>query len=282
MTKATTIFIATMLAAVALPGVAFAQASAFGSLSLGYVSTGRPDSDERETGPNVIGAASVAYSFTPELGVQGDVLLSYEPLEFNTSDATLTATAADLALHGFYRTDNFLVGGIVQLGRTSTQFNDNDPNIEDRRYAGVEGQLYLDNFTLYGQAGIKDLKAEYQDFSGYFGKLEGRYFLTPDFRIEAHLGIGTLDVPELDEWVTTTLNVGLGAEYKIADMPFSIFAEYDYYRGDFERDDDPIGERHRAVIGIRFQIEDETLLDRDRKGPSLEPIEPGGYFITPF
>lgn len=282
MTKAKTILVATALATIALPGIAFAQASGIGSLALGYVHMGQPDSDETETGPTAIGAASVAYGFTPELGIQGDVLLSYEPLKFNTSDSTLTATAADLALHAYYRNDNFLVGGIVQLGRTSTQFNENNPNINDRRYLGIEGQLYLGNFTLYGQAGAKDLKTEDRNFSGYFGKLEGRYFLTPDFRIEAHLGIGTLDLPELDDWVTTTVNVGLGAEYKFANMPLSIFADYDYYRGDFERSDDIVGERHRAVIGIRFQIEDETLMDRDRSGPSLEPIEPGGYFITPF
>jgi opacity protein-like surface antigen len=277
--KATTLLIATALAAIALPGVAFAQASAYGSLGLGIVSNSSYD-DDAVNGPTVNGLASAAYSFTPELGVQGDVMLNYDRIKQTDGlAATISTTMLDGALHGYYRTDNFLVGGIVQLGRSSIQINDNDPHTEDRRYAGLEGQLYLDNFTLYGQAGVKDLDNGYVTFTGYFGKLEGRYFLTPDFRIEAHVGVGTLNDDNFDDWTTTTVNLGVGAEYKFDDMPFSLFAQYDYYRGELR--DDVIGERQRAMVGIRFQIEDDSLMARDRSGPSLEPVEPVALYSNP-
>ena len=62
-----------------------------------------------------------------------------------------------------------------------------------------------------------------------FGSLEARYFLTPDFRIDAHAGLSTLTDGVVPTTTATTLNLGVGAEYRLENLPVSLFATYDCF-----------------------------------------------------
>lgn len=243
-----------------------------------YTSTGYSDFDSYN-GHAFRGFTSAAYNFTPVLGAQGDLLADFQSVDFDGT--TVTRTNLDGALHLFYRDpQTFLLGGFVQLGSTTFSFESYQSTF-NRAYAGIEGQLFLENFTLYGQAGVSHITdAGYPDFNfgGYFATLEARYFLTPDFRIEGHVGVGTFDIyPDVN---TSTLNIGASAEYRLPDSPFSLFASYDFNSAteDFGSGSYTVGE-HRFMIGAKFNFGSETLLDRDRNGVSLNPVTHGAYAL---
>ena len=219
--------------------------------------------------------ASGVYMFTPTLGAQGDVVLGWREHDFEGT--TVDSSHIDGALHGFYReADQFLVGSFFQLGHD--QLSDGSLESEiSRRYAGVEGQVYFDNLTIYGQGGWQRME---QDFSGinialdgFFGSFEARYFLTPDLRIDGHVGVSTWEQSFPFDVKLTTVNLGIGVEYKLENLPISLFASYDHYTTDYDLDFSPTIGRDRFLIGAKFAIGEDSLLDRDRNGASLKPVD---------
>lgn len=223
-------------------------------------------SDGTYAGYAVRGAASGVYNFTPALGVQGDVLFAYSDID------GVQTQEIDGALHGFFREPgSFLVGGFVQLGRDNYFLDGADDGSTDSAYIGGEAQIYLDSLTLYGQAGMQQITLEdyIPTVSGWFGRLEARYFLTPDLRVEAHAGFDTQSI--VSALTATTLRVGVGAEYKLENQPISLFATYDFSTSTNNQVDASISE-HRVLLGAKFALGEESLLDRDRGGASLSPI----------
>lgn len=267
--------IASFATLVAAPS-ALAEPSGFVSLS------GAPNSwgfsymgtEEAFDGMAVEALASGVYMFTPVLGAQGDVLLGSSTLNDDIGD--ITTTSIDGALHGFYReADKFLVGGFIQFGRDSVAFDGVEAGEIDRAYIGGEAQVFVENLTLYGQAGMQQYQSNGGlDFGmdGWFGSLEARYFLTPDLRIEARVGLSTLDLGLLDI-SATTLTAGVGAEYRFDTLPVSVFARYDFAQTSYDFDPSPAIDSHRVTVGARFGIGEDSLLDRDRNGASLKPVQ---------
>lgn len=263
---------AALLLAAPFATPALADPSGFISIGVGpgsYVWQEGPDEDTM-SGYAIRGAASGVYNFTPALGVQGDVSFAYT----NYEDGDFEAQEIDGALHGFFREpDSFLVGGFVQLGRENHFVDGSAWDSYDRVYLGGETQVYLDNLTLYGQAGMQQITPDADfapTFSGWFGRLEARYFLTPDLRIEAHAGFDTQSF--LTALTATTLRVGIGAEYKLENQPVSLFATYDFSTSSNNEVDDLTLSEHRVLLGAKFALGEESLLDRDRNGASLSPI----------
>lgn len=223
---------------------------------------------------------------TPVLGVQGDVRFTSRTLD-DLGDEIKT-NSFDGALHGFYReADKFLVGGFVQIGRDDVSYNSTSEGRIDRAYVGGEAQVYLDNFTLYGQAGMQQF-----DFgggssmpiglNGWFANAEVRYFLTPNLRIEARAGFSTLDF-EILSATFDTVTIGAGVEYKLDSLPLSLFAKYDYATTSAEvmSSDGTVGS-HRFLVGARFALGEDSLLDRDRNGASLRPVQGDNGFLDTF
>lgn len=232
--------------------------------------------------------ASGVYMFTPTLGAQGDVVVGWRG--HDVGNLTLDSNHIDGALHGFYReSDRFLVGSFFQFGRDEQSIGSFESEI-NRKYAGVEGQVYLDNVTLYGQLGWQQME---QDFSGFgvkadglFGVFEARYFLTPDLRIDGHVGVSSWEQNIPFDVTLTTYNLGVGAEYKLENLPVSLFASYDYYTTSYDQAGSPAIDRHRFLVGAKIAIGEDSLLDRDRNGASLKPVDapffgPGFSTIAP-
>lgn len=221
------------------------------------------------------GLASGAYNFTPELGIQGDILVTSVAVDFDSYD--MDKTSLDGALHLFYRDpDRFLLGGFVQLGNDSYEYDLGDNWSATRAYVGLEGQLFIDNLTLYGQIGATSISVDDPevDGSGWFGTIEARYFLTPDFRIAANAGFVQYDLDYFGmDQSSTNLMVGASAEYKLPELPISLLAKVDYVKAtndQFEAE----AEQTRVMFGVKFAIGEDTLLARDRGGASLKPVEP--------
>ena len=271
---------AASLATLCLAVPALADPTGFVSLGVG------PTSEEFDAGSTDVvdgwaieALASGAYMFTSVLGAQGDVRFMQRTLSDSSDE--LTTSSFDGALHGFYREEGFLVGGFVQVGRDDYDFNGSDQGEADRSYLGAEAQIFVDSLTLYGQGGMQRYEAGSSPslgLSGWFGSLEARYFLTPNFSIESRIGVSSLDF-EIASVTSTTVSAGIGAEYKLDNMPLSLFASYDFASTSFDLGPDADIRDHRFLIGARFALGEDTLLNRDRNGASLEAVKPLG---TPF
>ncbi|MDC9825066.1 hypothetical protein PRN20_15145 [Devosia sp. ZB163] len=272
------------LATLCLATPALADPTGFVSLGVGPTSLefdgGSPDVVD---GWAIEALASGAYMFTSVLGAQGDVRFMQRTLSESSDDLTLSNF--DGALHGFYREEGFLVGGFVQIGRDNADYNGFSDGETNRSYLGGEAQVFVDNLTLYGQGGMQ--KYDFGSggpslgLSGWFGNLEARYFLTPNFSIEGRVGINTLEF-EIFDATLTTVSAGIGAEYKFDDLPLSLFASYDYASTSFDQGPSNEVRDHRFLVGARFALGEDTLLDRDRNGASLEAVKPLGAPLVGF
>ncbi len=231
-------------------------------------------SDERNEHLSLRGRVTGAYNFTPALGAQGDLLLrmdSHEGAAF-----AFDFSAIDGALHLFYREpENFLLGGIVQLGNSKSLIDGDELWSLNRSYVGAEAQAFFDQITLYGQLGFETLSPDYDalwDADGWFITGEVRHFLTPDFKLEAHAGLSELDLNVDDNAIAlTTRNIGVGAEYKFENLPISMFGSYDY--GQTSIDGDVAFDSHRVMAGLKLNLGEDSLQDRDRTGASLKPVD---------
>jgi hypothetical protein len=233
-------------------------------------------SDEEASTLTIQGLASGAYNFTPELGIQGDILVTSVAKDFDPYE--VDKTSLDGALHLFYRDpDRFLLGGFVQLGSDTYEYDVGDSQSATRAYLGLEGQLFIENLTLYGQIGATSLSMDEPevDGSGWFGTIEARYFLTPDFKIAASAGFLQYDLDYFGmDQSATNLIVGASAEYKLPELPISLLAKVDYVKATNDQLDVE-SEQTRVMFGVKFAIGEDTLQDRDRGGASLKPVELG-------
>jgi hypothetical protein len=228
--------------------------------------------------------ASGVYMFTPVLGAQGDIRAAFRTYDQGGMEADISGL--DGAMHGFYREqDQFLVGAFFQFGGDQLSGGPFDIDVS-RNYAGAEGQVYLDNLTLYGQVGLQQYEWNQSgsgiSMNGWFGSLEARYFLTPDLRIEAHVGVSSYDLDFIETITSTTVNAGVGAEYKLESLPISLFATYDFYSTsyDYSGSSAPTFDEHRLMVGVKVAIGEDSLLERDRSGATLKPVEVP--YQTPF
>jgi len=259
---------------------------AFASLSIGGASLSGDDLSGlgSVSGLTVEGAASAAVSITPALGAQGDVV--YRTQQFGASNdylGGLNEHDFEAALHGFTRSDRYLAGAFAQYGEGYGGFEGGLFGLDlTHVFGGVEGQYFVnDALTLYGQLGGKHYDfGDVASATGLFGTFEARYFLQPDFRIDAHIGYETLNFDNGTGGTTpfggggqeNTFNIGVGAEYRLTGTPFSVFGKYDYANNSFSGQSGSVAD-NRVLVGVKFNFDAPTLLARDRSGASLKPVE---------
>lgn len=250
-------------------------ADAFVGISIGQARLDADGATGYVSGLTVEGTGSGEYNITPSLGVQGDVV--YRTQTWNSSTTPSPSTQLGLhdfeaALHGFTRSEQYLLGVFGQYGEGYLGAGGGVIGADFTHvFGGVEGQVFLGDATLYAQAGAKRYNYGNQASStGYFGTFEARYYLQPNFKVEAHIAYETLDDALSTSNTVNTVNLGVGAEYRIADTPFSLFGKYDYAKNSL-----PGGTAwdNRILAGVKFNFDAPTLLDRDRSGASLKPFE---------
>lgn len=251
-------------------------ADAFVGISLGQARLEADGVPGYVSGLTVEGTGSGEYNITPSLGVQGDVV--YRTQTWNSSTTSSPATELGLhdfeaALHGFTRSEQYLLGVFGQYGDGYLGVGGGLIGMDVTHvFGGVEGQVFLGKATLYAQAGAKRYNYGNQASStGYFGTFEARYYLQPNFKVEAHIAYETLDNVVSTFGTVNTVNLGVGAEYRIADTPFSLFGKYDYAKNSLSSGGTAWD--NRILAGVKFNFDPPTLLDRDRSGASLKPFE---------
>lgn len=231
-------------------------------------------SSDQIGGMTVEGAASASYNFTSTLGFQGDLSLTrqtfHESHGYDIEDRYL-----NVAGHLFYRDpQRFLAGTFAQFG-TITLSSSGLGYTFDQYAGGAEGQLYLGNTTLYGQAGVANfdlgILSPGDSFNDIFANLEVRYYLQPDFRIEGRIGFQRLTAPGVPD-PTNVLTAGIGAEYRLSGTPMSLFAKYDFRHYSSDLSPDALDD-HRVLVGVKVNFGTDTMLERDRNGATLKPFD---------
>lgn len=211
--------------------------------------------------------STLGMELTPAFTLQGDLIYTYTEFGIDYTHAV------GGALHLSHRLENgLLLGGIVQYDRYVEY--EKGTYESSRALAGLEAQYALDRVTLYGQAGgLAHLDANESAYNHYglFATAQVRYFLTDDLRIDLRAAAIHTELSNDPNYGTGTLAAGIGVEYRINESPISLTANADYYRFTTETSN-ALREDARFTIGLRFNFGNETLIERDRSGPSLDPV----------
>jgi hypothetical protein len=126
--------------------------------------------------------------------------------------------------------------------------------------AGVEAETYFTGASLYGSLGYGQVN-KLSDTTLLAGRVEGRVFMTENFRLSANAGY--LDARSNNSR-DHGYSVGLGAEYRLSNMPVSINAGYQHAKLN-----NAAIKSDAFRIGLRWSLSNETLAERNQGGASL-------------
>jgi hypothetical protein len=182
------------------------------------------------------------------LGVQGDIKVA--DFDNTANDGTSVAPTA----HVFTRNPYGLIGGWAGWAHSGGA---------DLLGIGAEGQAYLSGATLYGAVGYGHVD-DVTNQNLWTAQVEGRYFVTENFRISANAGLVRSKAAGAKSTVRT---VGFGAEFQPGNLPFSV--QGSYMHADASNSS---AEADILRIGMRWNFDGGSLAERDRLGPSLNNV----------
>jgi hypothetical protein len=221
---------------------------------------------------SISGRLSIPLGTSFALQADGEVEYSSNEL-FGSEQDDLFQSSYLLGGHMSWRDPSAgLLGGFAAFG-DGDHDNDSTPHA-DFFAAGGEAQLYLDNMTLYLQAGYLDSDKD-DDFIRDAGFARGvlRWFFTPDNRLQAELSYvdGTSDSDGAD---TTVLEWAVRYDTILPNLPVlgdtNVFIGY---RGsDFDKKgSDPGGfTDHTVLLGIAHNFGANSVQEMDRTGVTLD------------
>lgn len=239
------IFGAAALLAVAAPSMAAAQT--------GYVGVTWANVDVDGFDDNDAVGVEGAVAFEGSSSISFEVDASYVDSDA-TDDGVWGVTG-----HAFTRNDNYLFGGFVGIA---------DSDDSTTWQAGLEANKYFDSWTLAGAVGYAN--NDDADVNGWGVNVQGRFFLTDNFRLQANAGWASVDAGTAGDQDATLL--GAGAEYQLSSIPISFGANYSHVDTDGP-DADSWG------VAVRYNFGGGTLRDRDRHGASQADIAGIGSLV---
>lgn len=194
---------------------------------------------------------AVAFSAGEGLGFQFDGVYS----DADDVDGSYNATA-----HLYSQSETLKFGGFVGLADSTGDDDDGDPIWA----AGAELQAFHEGGSFLASLGYATTDSEGVDVDLLSLQGGARFFMGDNFRFDAGGGISRLTADDEDG---EAFNVSVGGEYKPDALPFSVFVSYSHFEaGDLDFRNDTL------TIGARFNFGGGTLRDRDRNGPSFQPL----------
>lgn len=235
----------------------------FASASVGHGSN-EPNSGADNSGRAT--DAQLALSYTDSSGFGGQLDLGYFKQGYDNSNVDLGFREA--ATHLYYRSQGWLAGAFAQ--QRKYYVNGNSNNVK-AYFMGLEGQVYLDNMTLYGQLGQG--KWNYSTVTtnpDVLATLELRYFMSENLRLDASINYLKEDAGRVFNYVWDQTTYGVGAEYRFSGSPLSVLARYEYAAED--QSTGYSANNQRLLIGVKLNFGKDSLHKSDREGASLKPI----------
>lgn len=245
----------TLLAAAAATAALFAAAPSFALdyTPNGYVGVGYSYDHITATGGDlnantidVTGVTNVKVAGPLNLQLDGD----YQHTDLSDGAGSYNGGGANA--HLYMRTENGAYGFVGGARR------DSDVTVGN---FGAQGEQFFDKFTV-----SEDVLNQWTDtkVQGHLTTitLGGHYYLTDNFRLDADAGY---DRPSVEGKFANGWDLGVGAEYRLAKLPVSAYAKFDY--ADFGR----TTLRDTAVhVGFRWNF-DGSLKARERSGAAFAP-----------
>lgn len=204
-------------------------------------------------------AASVAYTDTSKWGGQ----LDYVDFQQGFKGAYPKSSATDIAGHLYFRDSEWLLGGFVQK-RKFTLSNNNSETYE--RFQGIEGQLYRENTTLYGQLGNEKWSILGSDINGHFVAAKLTYFLNDNLNVS-----GGIDLVRENQngYTYNQNNYKIDVEGRMTNSPLGFFAGYMHID---EKDNFSWNvSTNMFMVGAKLNFGKSTLRSSGREGASLMP-----------
>lgn len=179
-------------------------------------------------------------------GLEAQANAGYGRIDVGGTNYTLNTGA----LHLFKRNDNYLIGGFFQV-------EDGFAILGSVYDVGVEGQVYIDRLTL--DAGLSYTDFDTFEESGSTVRAGATYFFTDNLSLGANGRMVDIDGDD----VTT---YGVNAEWRPVSSGFSVFGGYRQTDESFVFGGDEID---TWSIGFRFNLGNDSLIERNRSGASL-------------
>lgn len=225
-------------------------------------------SGSQTTGKSFGGAARANCNFNQRWNGQGDLFI--DSIRSSSGSAT-TISNYGAAGHIYWRDpSSFALGG---FGALEGYDNAGSFDATTRYTVGVEGQVYLDNVTLYGQAylGQHTINSSTADIRGVRGMV--RYFATENLRFEGELGYRELAT---SSGSADTVVFGAEATYRFDNSPVSVFGRYQFDH--LTSTGGGGADIHKYVVGAKLSFGSKTLLEEDRHGATMDTARPN-YFL---
>ena len=211
--------------------------------------------------------AQLSLSYTDRSGFGGQVDLGYFKQDYK--DYNWDAGFREAAEHLYYRSQGWLAGVFAQ--QRTYYANGNSIGVKGD-FLGLEGQVYLDTMTLYGQLGQSKWRYNYGTDSdpGVLATLELRYFVSENLRVDGSINYmkENYGSPSNSKWNQTTY--GVGAEYRFSGSPLSVLAKYEY--ADERSNWGYSADDQRLMVGVKLNFGKDSLRKSDREGTSLKPV----------
>jgi hypothetical protein len=226
------------------------------------------------------GAGRINYWWSPTASVQFDVQGDGGNYTGQTTGPTrFSAHSYLIGGHASWRNQHSLIGVFVGAGDASP--DELAPAAVRHGLGGIEGQLYFNMLTLYGQAGYDSTIGGLSSGPGtldniHAGFVRGtaRFYPNANLRLEGTVLYAngahdfTAGVPSVgfDQWLWRAK-----VEHKFGASPFAIFGTYQGTRLAFA---DEVVFDHRFLAGLRIYFDQPTLQIGDTSGATLDIIEP--------
>ena len=221
------------------------------------------------------GEALVNIWLTPSFAAQFDIVGEVGKLSEDSGGSSNTEGRHNVTAGGHLAWRNPEMYALGIFGGVTEGTILNEVGEESRYFLGVEGQYYLNNITLYGQAGFSDIisgddnHAEMTD--AWFARAIGRWFVTPNDKVEGEFGYyHSEDIVTGGQGPVTNYNWGALYEHRFAGTMFSAYAEYDGHSRDDDSHSDSGLTEHIFMIGGRIHLQQPDLLTADRYGATFD------------
>lgn len=250
-----------------------AQPGYFDGYISGHVSDNKIDLGGSESFTSYGVRASASYVGTQNFGGQLDVFHNQGRWQ------GIDLKFQDIAGHAYYRNQQYLIGGLIQKSSTGL-----DSLSFTSTLMGVEGQYYFDRTTVGAKLGNQSLDLPPGFFgpgfspSGLFWEVDARYFVTDNWRVNASYSKAKLS--ESGDDLDST-HYSLGTEYRLQNSNVSLFGRYMKAKTDFAGLGD--AENRTFMVGVTLNFGgSNSLIERDRKGASLNPVNLDRVANLPF
>ncbi|SFK20336.1 hypothetical protein SAMN04488518_1038 [Pseudovibrio ascidiaceicola] len=201
------------------------------------------------------------------LQVDGDI----EYYQFDTKDGDNTLRDGLGAVHFAYKDPQQGLFGVFAGGGATVDGGDDTSN-KTFQFIGLEGQYYLQDITLFSQAGFLDGDDDQYETidNGLFARGGASYYFTPNTKLTGSLSYVTGDRynrPGPSDARDGEVNIfSWGAEFKqsFTALPVGLSASYNGHDFQIKGDESDEPTVHEFRFGAFFQFGTTTLQENDR------------------